>query len=118
MFNQAPFMMTNPLYQSVPSTVANTSKGLGFLSKINWSSMLTNTQKVLNVANQAIPLYHQVKPMISNIKTLGKIGRELANTTIVKENNINNNVTPNNINTNINKKNEEESYIPFPTFFI
>ena len=47
-------------------------KGLGFLSlkKINWSNILNNTQKTLNVINQAIPVYYQVKPIWSNAKTM------------------------------------------------
>ena len=47
-------------------------KGLGLasLKKINWSSILNNTQKTLNVINQAIPVYYQVKPIIGNAKTM------------------------------------------------
>ena len=47
-------------------------KGLGFLGlrSINWSNLLNNTQKTLNVINQAIPVYYQVKPIWSNAKTM------------------------------------------------
>ena len=38
--------------------------------KINWSNILNNTQKTLNVINQAIPVYYQVKPIIGNAKTM------------------------------------------------
>ena len=47
-------------------------KGLGLFSlrNINWSNILNNTQKTLNVINQAIPVYYQVKPIWSNAKTM------------------------------------------------
>ena len=36
-------------------------KGLGIFSlkSINWSNILNNTQKTLNVINQAIPVYYR-----------------------------------------------------------
>ena len=40
---------------------------------INWSSILTNTQKSLGIINQAIPLVYQVKPIINNARTMFKI---------------------------------------------
>ena len=47
-------------------------RGLGFagLKSINWGNILNNTQKTLNVINQAIPVYYQVKPIWSNAKTM------------------------------------------------
>jgi len=72
--------MNMPMYSNVnianPSILKN-----GFLSRINWSSLLTNTQKTLNVVNQAIPLYYQVKPIFSNIKSINKIAKEFTNNT-------------------------------------
>ena len=40
------------------------------VKKINWSNILNNTQKTLNVINQAIPVYYQVKPIYQNAKTM------------------------------------------------
>ena len=97
MYGQTPFMMPN-----LASNITKTS----LLSKINWSSLLSNTQKVLNVANQAIPLYYQVKPVISNIKTLGKIGKEFNK--LGTNTPVNNNVSSNIINNDL----------PTPNFFI
>ena len=50
---------------------------------INWAGLLSNTQKTLNIVNQAIPIVYQVKPMINNAKTMFKIASELtkSNTT-------------------------------------
>jgi len=43
------------------------------LSAIKWGSILNNTQKTLNVINQAIPVYYQIKPMWSNMKSFSRI---------------------------------------------
>ena len=52
-------------------------KQLGFFealkSKINLGAILTNTQKTLNIVNQAIPIVYQVKPIVNNAKTLFKV---------------------------------------------
>lgn len=111
MFNQIPYGAASPF---LSSGTAKTS----FLSKINWSTLLSNTQKTLNVVNQAIPLYYQVKPIFGNIKTLGRISKELGN--IKTQNDVNLNTTTNNI-TNSNdgniNQNNKETY-PEPTFFL
>jgi len=44
---------------------------------INWSSLLANTQKTLGVINQAIPVFHQVRPILNNAKTMFKIAGAL-----------------------------------------
>lgn len=57
---------------AIPKTAA---KG-GFLkaiSGIKWGAILNNTQKTLNVINQAIPVYYQIKPIYNNLKSFGKI---------------------------------------------
>ena len=43
------------------------------LSNIKWGNVLTNTQKTLNVINQAIPVYYQIKPIWQNVKSFGRI---------------------------------------------
>ena len=119
MYGQIPYMMVNPYQYAPASSILGASRGLsGFLGKINFSSILTKAGKALNVANQAIPLYRQVKPMINNINTIGKIGREfnkMGNSSIqnnnVENNEINNTITDN-ISENINNN------IPTPTFFL
>ena len=40
------------------------------MSNIKWGDVLNNTQKTLNVINQAIPVYYQVKPIYNNAKTM------------------------------------------------
>ena len=116
MFNGFPYILNNiPLANSISPVSA--SAGItktSLFSKINWSSILTNTQKTLNVVNQAIPLYYQVKPVFSNIKTLSKIGKELNKTPINNQKTINkDSLLPNNIDNNLHSNN-----IPTPTFFL
>ena len=39
----------------------------------NFSDLLNKTQKTLNVINQAIPIFYQIKPLWNNTKTILKI---------------------------------------------
>lgn len=77
MYNN-PFMYQN-LYK--PSLLSRLFGGFGAArgaaSGINWGNILTTTQKSLGVINQAIPLIYQVKPIISNAKTMFKIADAL-----------------------------------------
>jgi len=45
----------------------------GLLSKFSFSGFLNGASKTLNVVNQAIPIFYQVKPMINNAKTMFRI---------------------------------------------
>lgn len=45
----------------------------GLLSKFSFSGFLNSASKTLNVVNQAIPIYYQVRPMINNAKTMFRI---------------------------------------------
>lgn len=49
------------------------ARGLNLTRSLNWGSLLDGTQKTLGVINQAIPIFHQVQPMIHNARTLFKI---------------------------------------------
>ena len=53
----------------------NVSKGgfLGSFKRFNFSGFLDGAQKTLGLVNQTIPLIYQVKPIISNAKTMFKI---------------------------------------------
>ncbi len=67
-------MHNNPyLYNHFPYQYTNNLNKKGLFSninKINWSNLLNNTQKTLNVINQAIPVYYQIKPIYNNAKTM------------------------------------------------
>ena len=80
-------MYNNPMYYNNFYPYQNNQffrKGLGILSlrKINWSNLLNNTQKTLNVINQAIPVYYQVKPIIGNAKTMFRMVNAMKDDTI------------------------------------
>ncbi len=130
MFNQVPYLMANPMYGSAPimqglagdassGLLAATGKGTSLLSRLNWSSLLTNAQKTLNVVNQAIPLYYQVKPVFNNIKTLGRIGREFTRMGNASNADTNNNSSTNSLDsTNLNSNENINNNVPEPTFFL
>ena len=95
------------------NAAANTATKASFFSKLNLGTILTNASKTLNVINQAIPLYYQAKPVISNLKSLSKITKEFTS-----KQPINN---KNNEKKEIKNREEikkEESTIPNPSFFI
>lgn len=78
------------------------------LSGIKWGDVLNNTQKTLNVINQAIPVYYQIKPIFSNVKSFGRLISAFNEDT--PQNNNQNNIS----NQTIEKENSSNS----PTFFI
>ena len=43
---------------------------------INWSSLLSGTQKTLGIVNQAIPIVKQISPVMKNAKTMFRIMNE------------------------------------------
>ena len=68
------FSYQNPAYYSY---LGSGAPKVSFFSKlkngVNWGNLLTNTSKTLNLINQAIPIYYQVRPIIKNCSTLFKI---------------------------------------------
>lgn len=68
-------MFNNGYNSFLPYQSLGTKQGLFsiFKGKINWSSLLNNTQKTLNIINQAIPAFYQIKPLWNNTKTVFKI---------------------------------------------
>ena len=77
MFNY-PFY-TNPSYYSpgIGSGLLGGSGSSGLLkglaSKWSWNGFLTSTGKTLNVINQAIPIFYQVRPIVKNAKTMFRV---------------------------------------------
>lgn len=45
----------------------------GAAGKFSWNGFLTSTGKTLNVINQAIPIFYQVRPIFHNAKTMFKV---------------------------------------------
>ena len=44
---------------------------------INFNNILNNTQRTLGIINQAIPIIYQVKPLLSNARTLFRVATAL-----------------------------------------
>ena len=70
----------NPYMYSSFMNTANTASSLGkaggigsLFKKFSLSGFLSGASKTLNVVNQAIPIYYQVKPMITNAKTMFRV---------------------------------------------
>ena len=97
---------------TIPKTP--TKSLLGGINKINWGTLLNNTQKTLNVINQAIPVYYQVKPIYNNAKTMFRLIGSMNDSKdeTRNSNNINNVNNINNSNTN-----EKNISINKPIFF-
>ena len=79
---------------------------LGTLKNINWGVFLGNAGKTLGVINQMVPIVYQIKPIITNAKTVFKIANGLKSSNTLSEN-INNNVSSSNY-----KNNNKTSYSP------
>lgn len=113
----------NPYYYGIPTNLVQPKIGLlGRLfgkTGISISNFLNGTQRVLNIANQTIPLVKQVKPVIGNAKTMFKVMNEFKRTekTDIHQNDHNEHI---NIDKKIIAYNENKSIISNegPTFFI
>lgn len=111
---------------SIPYATASIPKASLFsnlFKGINFSSILNGTGKVLNIANQTIPLIKQAKPVINNAKTMfhvmnefkkvdnANISTNIPKKTIITQPNTNTGVANNN---STNLTNQTNS---LPTFF-
>ena len=97
------------------STMGRMGLGKGLFSNLfknfSLSGFLSGTSKTLNVINQAIPIYYQVKPIFSNAKTMFKVMSAVKSNDSSKNNNTNLN-NSNNVQKNSTNNSER------PTFFI
>lgn len=71
------------------------SRSINLIKSIKWGELLDGTGKTLGVINQAIPVIYQVKPIVSNAKTLFKIN-SIINEPSTSTNNKSNTNTSNN----------------------
>lgn len=87
----------NPYFMGgYPYTASQTGLFSRLFNGINFSNILSGTQKTLNIVNQAIPLVKQAKPIISNARTMFRIMNEFKKVdtpTINKEEKTTNNET-------------------------
>ena len=82
--------------------------------RINWNNILNNTQRTLGIINQAIPIVYQVRPLLSNARTLFRVASAInSNDDMEEESNTINN---SNYESNTNYENEKDSI--GPKFFL
>ena len=98
------------------------TRNVGLLSRIfkngiNWSTILSNTQKTLNIVNQTIPVIKQMGPVMNNAKTMFKLMNEFKKVepTEPKQNKKNNIIKQNAIEKNIEPTTIKQTNTP--TFF-
>lgn len=80
-----------PYYNFPYGSLAQVPKASGLKSLfggIKWSSILSGTQKTLNVVNQAIPIIKQAGPVINNAKTMFRVMNEFKKVDIPENNTI------------------------------
>ena len=100
----------NPYYYQMPNEFSNNKVGLfSRFRNINFNNIINNTGKVLQIANQAIPLVKQVTPVVRNAKTMFKVLNEFK-----KSDNIPNKVTTVSTSSNVNNYDYNTNG---PTFF-
>lgn len=98
-------------YYSIPKSSAGLFSRL--FSNFNFSSILNNTQKTLNIVNQVVPVIKQVKPVVNNAKTMFKVMNEF------KKNDSNINIEKNMpVNNNSIEETNHAKEINKPTFFM
>ena len=69
----ANFMNNAALGRTIPRITKSGFNLNNLFKKFSFTGFLSGASKTLNVVNQAIPIYYQVKPMISNAKTMFKV---------------------------------------------
>lgn len=117
MYNNPNFFGMGPMYYSnIPQKVGLLSK---LKSGINWGGLLTNTSKTLNVINQAIPVFYQIKPLFQNAKTMFKIADIIRSDDMPNQSSENKTTNYNQTNyTTSTKKEEHNRSSNQPTFFL
>lgn len=112
----------NPYFNSIPYAVGGTKTGLFSRilggNGINLGSILSGTQKTLNIVNQTIPIIKQASPIMKNAKTMFKVMNEFKKVdTPVNQPEVINQV--NEVNKEVIETNNirEENY-EGPTFFV
>lgn len=114
-----------PYLSAMPYTQAATSSG-GIFSKLfsglNFSSILSGTQKTLNIVNQTLPLVKQASPLIKNAKSMFRLMNEFkkVDTPDVSESpSANEFAASTNSNNSVSNTIKEETNISSgPTFFL
>lgn len=77
---------------------------------INWNNILNNTQRTLGIINQAIPIVYQVRPLLTNARTLFRVASAINSNEEEEERNKVREET--NYNSNVNYETKKDSNGP------
>jgi len=80
MFNYAPLTNSTIPFSLPGSSIITTAK-----SGFSLSTIFSGIQKTATTINQIVPLYHNVKPIITNSKTLLSIMKGMASAPVKKQ---------------------------------
>lgn len=80
-----PNYMMIPNYAPVIRQPGLFSRLFNGIKGVNWSNLLTNANKTLDVVNQTIPLVRQAGPMFSNMRSMFHLAKAFGNETSKKE---------------------------------
>ena len=64
-------------YPYVPFGMQPSMSLFSRLRGLNFAEILNGTQRTLNVVNQAIPIFYQIRPLWNNTKTIFKIANAI-----------------------------------------
>lgn len=110
----------NPYFYGLSSNSLNSAASLG--SKINFSSILNNTQKIVGIINQTIPVIKQAGPVVKNAKTMFRVMNEFKKVESPKKNIVQNEIKEVKEQPIVENIVEENSFVKEdnngPTFFI
>ena len=105
-----------PFTSYIPQAKATGLLGKIFKNGINWGSILTNTQKTLNIINQAIPVIKQAGPVVNNAKTMFKIMNEFKKVDTPKQSKKNDTTVSKSVSSKVQEKKITQNNNP--VFFI
>lgn len=76
---------------------------------INWNNILNNTQRTLGIINQAIPIVYQVRPLLTNARTLFRVASAINSNEEEEQNEVREET---NYNSNVNYETKKDSNGP------
>ena len=78
----------NPYFYTIPNP-PRIGLFKRILGDVSLNNIVSGTERIVNLANQTIPLIKQVKPIIGNAKTMFKVMNEFKRNETVKTSNTN-----------------------------
>ncbi len=78
MYSFNPYLTSSMIGSPIPFSLPGSTAGIATAAKkFSWSGIFNSIGKTVGTVNQIIPLYQNVKPIITNSKTLLKVMKGL-----------------------------------------